>query len=90
MDEGSHDDGCLVLTEEHRMLLRMRETLYEGSWEDFILDLRARFDGRPHVFETLPDSPGMKPTISRHLDLIAQMQRWEADRGRTLRCDDEL
>ena len=32
----------LRLTDEHRMLLRMRDTLYEGSWDDFAHDLRAK------------------------------------------------
>jgi hypothetical protein len=75
------------LTEEHRMLLRVRDTLYEGSWEDFIRDLRARSQGRPHVFETIPTSPHMTRTIANHLELIEQMAEWEARAGETLSAD---
>ena len=70
------------LTAEHRMLLRMRETLYEGSWEDFIRDLRARADNKPHVFDIVPASPAVAATIKSHLAMIAQMQEWEAKHQR--------
>jgi len=76
------------LTEEHRMLLRMRDTLYEGSWEDFTRDLRARLQGRPHVFETVPDSPSMQATIRDHLAMIGDMQAWETRHRSTLSPDD--
>ena len=32
----------LRLTDEHRMLLRMRDTLYEGSWDDVAQDFPAK------------------------------------------------
>lgn len=74
------------LSEEHRMLLRMRDTLYEGSWHDFVRDLRARADHEPHVFDTIPDTPGLEITIRRHLDLITHMQSWEQTKGRLLQA----
>ena len=76
------------LTDEHRMLLRMRETLYEGSWDDFVEDLRARAEDRPHVFETVPTSPEMRTTIASHLAMIEAMREWEARHARTLKADD--
>ena len=84
----SADEGPkrLSLTDEHRMLLQIRDTLYEGSWEDFIHDLRARAEGRPHVFEIGPASERMKATIAGHLAMIEQMQSWEAAHGRALRA----
>jgi hypothetical protein len=78
----------LQLTDEHRMLLDIRDTLYEGSWEDFVRDLRARERGRPHVFDTLPDSPALKATIEGHLVLIEAMRAWETNRGCRLSADD--
>lgn len=30
----THAGDGFPLTDEHRMLLRIRDTLYEGSWED--------------------------------------------------------
>ena len=72
------------LSDEHRMLLRIRDTLYEGNWEDFVEDLRARAEERPHVFETVPRSPEMKATIENHLAMIDAMRAWEAQHARTL------
>ena len=68
------------------MLLKMRDTLYESNWDDFVFDLRARAEGRPHVFVTVPCSPEMKSVILRHLGLIDQMRRWEDQNGCLLRA----
>lgn len=76
------DGGSLALTLEHRMLLRIRDTLYEGNWEDFEYDLRARAEGRPHVFDTVPPSQDMRTTIEHHLKMIADMRAWEDRHGR--------
>jgi hypothetical protein len=77
--------GEFVLSDEHRMLLDIRDTLYEGNWDDFARDLKARMQGEPHVFETVPTLPDMRETIRSHLELIAQMRAWEAEHGRNLR-----
>jgi len=79
----------MPLNAEHRMLLQMRDTLYEGDWDDFVADLRARAQGRPHVFETVAVSPRMKATIDHHLALIEEMRAWEAGQQRTLCADEE-
>ncbi len=76
------------LTADHRMLLQMRDTLYEGSWEDFLCDLRARAQSRPHVYDITPPSPDMKETIANHIAMIEQMREWELQRGCTLRAED--
>jgi len=67
------------LTDEHRMLLQIRDTLYEGNWNDFLRDLNARAQGHAHVYEIVPTSPEMKTTIVHHVALIEQMRDWEAD-----------
>jgi hypothetical protein len=77
----------IELTGEHRMLLQIRDTLYEGNWDDFIVDLLARAEGRPHVFDTIPDSPAMRVTVAHHLELIAQMQVWERRQNKTFRAE---
>ena len=76
-----------VLSDQHRMLLRMRDTLYEGSWEDFQHDLRARANHEPHVFETIPATPGLEDTINHHLALIADMQAWEQAHRQPLKAE---
>lgn len=83
------NDDEFSLSDEHRMLLHMRDTLYEGSWEDFERDLRARAGGQPHVFETVPTSPQMRATIRQHLAMIDTMRTWELDHARTLSPDDD-
>jgi len=79
----------MKLTATHRMLLEIRDTLYEGRWDDFARDLEARRRAEPHVFETVPQSPDMLATIGEHLRLIAEMQAWEQKHGATLRADGE-
>jgi hypothetical protein len=69
------------------MLLQIRDTLYEGNWEDFVTDLRAQAEGRPHVFDTVPVSDALKATIAHHLELIAAMQDREDSAARTLHND---
>jgi len=75
------------LSSEQRMLVKIRDTLYEGSWEDFANDLRDRLAGRPHVFETMPASPRLRETIGHHLTLIEEMARWEQASGVLLSAD---
>lgn len=72
------------LSEEQRMLLEIRDSLYEGCWEDFERDLEARQANKPHVFETVPESAHMLRTISTHLVLIREMRGWEQAHGVTL------
>ena len=83
----SSGEETFPLGPEHRMLLRIRDTLYEGSWEDFASDLRARLNDEPHVFETVPASAEMKLTIADHLRLIEQMAAWERTHGTILPAD---
>ena len=73
-----------TLTDEQRMLVQIRDTLYEGSWDDFLRDLAARSEGRPHVFAIGEASPELRTTIERHVSLIHEMQDLER-RGRTAR-----
>ena len=100
--EGDDSEGAIIetcpsngadrflLTDDHRMLLQIRDTLYEGSWEDFIRDLEARAAGRPHVFELVPASDKMKATIAGHLRMIDEMRKWEAALGRPLRPNERI
>jgi hypothetical protein len=73
--------GLPALTEEQRMLLRLRDDLYEGQWELFVQDLKARLAGEPHVFEIGPASDRLKETITNHLQLIDELQAIEEKLG---------
>ena len=66
-----------TLTEEERMLVLLRDELYEGDWNDFAQDLRDRLEGKPHVFEIQPASPRLQDTIRRHLQLITALHQRE-------------
>ncbi len=72
------------LSDEQRMLVQIRDTLYEGSWDDFLSDLSARAEGRPHVFSLSGASPELKITIERHIDLIKQLRTWEREHRQTI------
>ncbi|MFQ5490617.1 MAG: hypothetical protein ACE5GE_07840 [Phycisphaerae bacterium] len=65
------------LTDEQRMLVDLRDVLYEGSWEDFRMDLRARAQDQPHVFDVVPSSSRTQRIIDRHLRVIDGLDRWE-------------
>lgn len=72
------------LSDEQRMLVQIRDTLYEGSWDDFLSDLAARAQGRPHVFALTGASPELKTTIERHVDLIEKLRTWEREHHQTI------
>ena len=67
------------------MLLDIRDTLYEGSWDAFIADLEARLSGEPHVFDVVPDTPRFADTIRNHLRLIGELKVLERDSGQPRR-----
>ena len=75
------DDGLPALNEEQRMLLRVRDELYEGRWELFVKDLKARLAGDSHVFEIGPATGRLAETIATHLRLIDELRAMEADLG---------
>ena len=77
------------LTSEERMLLTIRDELYEGRWGLMVQDLRDRLEGRPHVFEICPPSARLRETIAEHLSMIDRLQeierRHNADLGALVR-----
>jgi hypothetical protein len=79
VQHGADHERSFPLTDEHRMLLQIRDTLYEGNWNDFLRDLHACAQGRPHVFEIVAPSAETKSTIAHHVAMIEQMHDWEAD-----------
>ena len=53
-----------------RVLIELKEQLYEGSWERILGDLRARLEGRPHIFR-------LSQTIARDIAAIERMKAYE-------------
>lgn len=72
------------LSDEERMLIRLRDELYEGSWDQFVGDLKARLTGKPHIFEIGPVSDRLKETINNHLRMIGRLQALEQQLGTNL------
>lgn len=89
-DEEVHEIS--QLSEEQRMLLNLRDELYEGRWDLFVSDLQARLAGHPHVFEIGTTSDRLKETITSHLQMIeilqAMEQRLGVDLGRWLKSNE--
>ena len=75
------DDGPWKLSEEERMLVLLRDELYDGSWDEFVRDLKDRLAARPHLFDITPASPRLRETIRHHLRLIGRLREYEARTG---------
>ncbi|HDZ22569.1 MAG TPA: hypothetical protein ENH80_08380 [Phycisphaerae bacterium] len=65
------------MTSEERMLVVLRQELYDGSWNDMETDLRARLDGRPYIFK-------LAHRIADDLDRIRRLRRFEQSVGADL------
>ena len=39
------------LAEEEKMLVELRDELYDGSWESMLRDLNDRLKGRPYIYK---------------------------------------
>jgi hypothetical protein len=57
-----------------RVLVELKDALYEGSWERVLRDLRARQGGQPYVYK-------LSQTISRDIAAIERMQAYERQQG---------
>lgn len=62
------------LTDEHRLMVIIRNELYEGSWEEMEKDLRDRLNGRP-VIEKLVEK------IKRDLAYIEDLRLMGKEAG---------
>jgi len=58
------------LTDEEKMLLLLKNELYEGSWPDMVEDLKNRLEGKPYIFKL---ANRIKDDIAR----IEQLQSFE-------------
>ena len=53
-----------------RVLVDLKEHLYEGSWQRILDDLRARLDNKPYIYK-------LSQTISRDVAAIERMKSYE-------------
>ncbi|MBI4563150.1 MAG: hypothetical protein HY716_00450 [Planctomycetes bacterium] len=42
---------CAQLSADERMLITLRDELYDGSWDQMLKDLKDRLQGKPYIFK---------------------------------------
>jgi hypothetical protein len=42
---------CAQLSPDERMLITLRDELYDGSWDLMVKDLKDRLQGKPYIFK---------------------------------------
>ena len=62
------------LTDEQRMLVLLKNELYEGSWQAMRQDLSNRLDGKPYIFK-------LANRIKDDMDSIDRLAAFEAEHG---------
>jgi hypothetical protein len=62
------------LSPEDKILVIIREELYEGRWEDMLEDLKARLAGRPYVLK-------LASRIEDDITRIAKLKGIEEEKG---------
>jgi hypothetical protein len=65
-------DFVKTLSKEHRMLVILKEQLYEGSWEPMLEDLNNRLAGKPYIFK-------LATRIKDDIDRIEQLRAFEEE-----------
>lgn len=68
------DDFVDRLTDEDKMLIRLREELYEGRWEAMLADLNDRLHGRPYIFR-------LASRIQDDMARVQRLSRFEREKG---------
>ncbi len=72
--QDAHEVYFRTLSREEQHLLALKDLLYEGSWEEMMINLRARKAGKPHVFK-------LEIRIDEDLLRIEKLRAYEADTG---------
>ncbi|OUU22031.1 MAG: hypothetical protein CBC13_08180 [Planctomycetia bacterium TMED53] len=67
-----HERFLSELSEKEKTLLILREELYEGSWQEMVLDLTARLQKGPQVFD-------LTETIEADLERIEELASYEKE-----------
>jgi hypothetical protein len=73
---GANDIDVFVetLTDEDKMLLRLREELYEGRWDAMLVDLNDRLRGKPYIFR-------LASRIQDDMARVERLSRFEREKG---------
>ncbi len=60
------------ISQEERILVILREELYEGSWDNMEQDLEDRLEGRPYIFK-------LHNRIEDDLERIERLREFEEE-----------
>jgi hypothetical protein len=69
---GDVEQFIAQLSDEVRMLLLLKNELYEGSWEAMREDLSNRLDGKPYIFK-------LANRIKDDMDRIGELEAYESE-----------
>ena len=69
-----HESFFSSLSEEEHHLLALKDLLYEGSWEEIEIDLKARKDNKPYVVK-------LDSRIDEDLLRIEKLRAYEDEKG---------
>jgi len=72
--DDSIDSFVKGLTDEDKMLVRLREELYEGQWDAMLADLNDRLHGRPYIFR-------LASRIQDDMARVQRLSRFERQKG---------
>ncbi len=67
------------LSSGERLLITLRDELYEGSWDKMLQDLEDRLDKRPYIFK-------LSSRIESDMAVIKRMSIYEDEHGVDLRA----
>lgn len=63
-----------AITRQERMLVLLKQELYDGQWNEMETDLRARLEGKPYIFK-------LADRIDRDLERIVRLREFEKQHG---------
>jgi hypothetical protein len=61
-----------TLTREEEQLLLVRDSIYDGEWQELIKDLEARRSGKPYILK-------LNSRIEEDLERIDKLRRYEIE-----------
>jgi len=74
-----HRDFVAGLTSGERLLISLRDELYEKSWDKMTQDLKDRLEKRPYIFK-------LSSRIESDMAAIERMRNYEGEHGVDLRA----
>jgi hypothetical protein len=63
-----------ILSSEEKMLIKIRDELYEGSWDNMKQDLENRLAGKPYIFKLVS-------RIEHDLQAVEILMQYERQKG---------